>query len=136
MGDAKDFYKGPMTVGEDGMLFSLPAGALQERELAPQECMTVQTRAWPQGALPTTPTTLNGSVTFSSSIATPAACAAWRATASSRRQLGHPEPSTLTSIMGDLLLGSRPRHARAQRGGGRRATQQRTRARARRVLHR
>ena len=26
MGDAKDFYKGPMTVGEDGMLFSLPAG--------------------------------------------------------------------------------------------------------------
>ena len=26
LGDAKDFYKGPMTVGEDGMLFSLPAG--------------------------------------------------------------------------------------------------------------
>ncbi len=26
MGDAKDFYKGPMTVGEDGMLLSLPAG--------------------------------------------------------------------------------------------------------------
>ena len=25
MGDAKDFYKGPMLVGEDGMLFSLPA---------------------------------------------------------------------------------------------------------------
>jgi flagellar biosynthesis protein FlhB len=27
MGDAKNFYKGPMTVGEDGMLFSLPAGS-------------------------------------------------------------------------------------------------------------
>ncbi len=59
-----------MGPGSDAM-FSLPAGALQERELAPQECMTVQTRAWPQGALPTTPTTVNGSVTFSISDPTP-----------------------------------------------------------------
>ncbi|MDP3500516.1 MAG: hypothetical protein Q8S33_09290 [Myxococcales bacterium] len=56
--------------GSDAM-FSLPAGALQERELAPQECMTVQTRAWPQGALPNTPTVVNGSVTFSISDPTP-----------------------------------------------------------------
>jgi hypothetical protein len=56
--------------GSDSM-FSLPAGALMERELAPQECMTVQTRAWPQGALPATPTTVNGSVTFTISDPTP-----------------------------------------------------------------
>ncbi|MBL8923652.1 MAG: hypothetical protein JNJ54_32660 [Myxococcaceae bacterium] len=56
--------------GSDPM-FSLPAGSLMERELAPQECMTVQTRAWPQGALPPTPTTVNGSVTFTISDPTP-----------------------------------------------------------------
>jgi ribonuclease Z len=27
VGDAAQFYKGPMTVGEDGMLFSLPANS-------------------------------------------------------------------------------------------------------------
>ncbi|MDP1923081.1 MAG: hypothetical protein Q8L14_42955 [Myxococcales bacterium] len=47
------------------VMFSLPGGALQERELAPQECLTVVTRAWPQVALPATPTTVSGSVTFS-----------------------------------------------------------------------
>ena len=26
LGDAKKFYHGPITIGEDGMLFSLPAG--------------------------------------------------------------------------------------------------------------
>jgi len=56
--------------GTDAM-FSLPAGSLQERELAPQECMTVQTRAWPQGSLPSTPTTVTGSVTFTISDPTP-----------------------------------------------------------------
>lgn len=50
--------------GSDAM-FSLPGGALQERELAPEECLTVLTRAWPQVALPATPTTVSGSVTFS-----------------------------------------------------------------------
>jgi hypothetical protein len=56
--------------GSDAM-FSLPAGSLMERELAPQECMTVQTRAWPQGQLPATPTTVNGTVTFTISDPTP-----------------------------------------------------------------
>lgn len=59
-----------MGAGSDAM-FSLPAGSLMERELAPQECMTVQTRAWPQGALPTNPTTVNGTVTFTISDPTP-----------------------------------------------------------------
>ena len=27
IGDAQQFYQGPITVGEDGMLFSLPAGS-------------------------------------------------------------------------------------------------------------
>jgi ribonuclease Z len=26
MGDAKKYYQGPITIGEDGMIFSLPAG--------------------------------------------------------------------------------------------------------------
>ncbi len=47
------------------VMFSLPGGALQERELAPQECLTVVTRAWPQGPFAATPTTVSGSVTFS-----------------------------------------------------------------------
>ncbi len=53
-----------MGTGSDAM-FSLPVGAPLERELAPQECTTVLTRAWPQRALPATPTTVTGSVTFS-----------------------------------------------------------------------
>jgi hypothetical protein len=44
--------------------FSLPGGAVQERELAPQECLTVVTRAAPLSALAATPTTVRGSVTF------------------------------------------------------------------------
>lgn len=52
-------------------MFSLPAGALMESELQPQQCMTVQTRAWPQGALPAAPTTVNGTVTFTISDPTP-----------------------------------------------------------------
>jgi hypothetical protein len=59
-----------MGVGSNAM-FSLPAGTVQELELAPQKCMTVQTRAWPQGTLPNTPTVVNGSVTFSISDPTP-----------------------------------------------------------------
>lgn len=46
------------------MMFSLPGGALQERELAPQECLTVLARAWAQVASPATPTTVSGFVTF------------------------------------------------------------------------
>ncbi len=59
-----------MGAGSNSM-FSLPAGAQAERELQPQECMTVQARAWPQGTLPSSPTTVNGTVTFTISDPTP-----------------------------------------------------------------
>jgi hypothetical protein len=45
-------------------IFSLPAGAVNERELAPQECLTVPTRAWPRGMLPPNPAGVTGGVTF------------------------------------------------------------------------
>ena len=46
-------------------IFSLPGGPVNERELAPQECMTVTTRAWPRAQLPPNPTAVTGGVTFS-----------------------------------------------------------------------
>ncbi|MBL8917802.1 MAG: hypothetical protein JNJ54_03000 [Myxococcaceae bacterium] len=52
-----------LEAGTDAM-FSLPAGAVAEKELAPQECMTVITRAWPQGMLPANPTNVTGAVSF------------------------------------------------------------------------
>jgi hypothetical protein len=44
--------------------FTLPGGFVAEKELAPQECMTVVARAWPQGALPANPTNVTGAVSF------------------------------------------------------------------------
>lgn len=52
-----------LEAGSDA-IFSLPAGSTAEKELAPQECMTVITRAWPQGALPANPTNVTGAVAF------------------------------------------------------------------------
>lgn len=52
-----------LEAGSDAM-FSLPAGAVAEKELAPQECMNVVTRAWPQGMLPANPTNVTGAVAF------------------------------------------------------------------------
>ncbi|MCA2980591.1 MAG: hypothetical protein INH37_20150, partial [Myxococcaceae bacterium] len=45
-------------------IFSLPAGAVNERELAPQECMSVTARAWPRSQLPPNPTSVTGGVAF------------------------------------------------------------------------
>jgi hypothetical protein len=53
-----------MGVGSDPM-FSLPAGAVAEKELAPGQCETIRVRAWPMGTLPSSPTTVTGSVAFS-----------------------------------------------------------------------
>lgn len=52
-----------LEAGSDS-IFSLPAGSMAEKELAPQECMTVITRAWPQGMLPANPTNVTGAVAF------------------------------------------------------------------------
>jgi hypothetical protein len=52
-----------MGVGSD-VMFSLPAGAVAEKELAPQQCESIRVRAWPMGALPSTPTNVTGSVAF------------------------------------------------------------------------
>jgi hypothetical protein len=60
-----------MGVGSDPM-YSLPAGAVAEKELAPQQCETIRVRAWPMGALPATPTTATGSVAFNISTDDPA----------------------------------------------------------------
>jgi hypothetical protein len=60
-----------MGVGSDPM-FSLPAGAVAEKELAPQQCETIRVRAWPMGALPSTPTNVTGSVAFNISTDVPA----------------------------------------------------------------
>ncbi len=48
-------------------IFSLPAGAVPERELQPGESFQVLTRAWPQGQLPATPTAVTGQVAFNMS---------------------------------------------------------------------
>ncbi|MCA2980190.1 MAG: hypothetical protein INH37_18120, partial [Myxococcaceae bacterium] len=53
-------------VGSDAM-YSLPAGAVAEKELGPQQCETVRVRAWPQGALPASPTAASGTIAFTMS---------------------------------------------------------------------
>lgn len=45
-------------------VFSLPAGAVSSVDIAPQGTLTVVARAWPQGQLPASPTTVSGSVNF------------------------------------------------------------------------
>ncbi len=55
-----------MKAGSDA-IFSLPAGAVAERELQPGETVQVLTRAWPQGQLPATPTAVTGQVVFNMS---------------------------------------------------------------------
>ena len=58
-------------VGSDP-IFTLPAGAVTDKELQPGEAMTVVVRAWPQGVLPATVTSAQGFVNFNiSSPATP-----------------------------------------------------------------
>jgi hypothetical protein len=52
-----------LEAGSDS-IFSLPAGSTVEKELAPQECLTVIARAWPQGMLPANPTNVTGAVAF------------------------------------------------------------------------
>jgi len=47
------------------IIFSLPAGALFDKELQPGQVLSVAVRAWPQGTVPTAVTAATGSVSFS-----------------------------------------------------------------------
>ncbi len=47
------------------IIFTLPAGALVDKEIQPGGVLTVPVRAWPQGLVPATVTNVVGAVTFS-----------------------------------------------------------------------
>jgi hypothetical protein len=79
-------------------VFSLPAGAIATKEVEPGESLVVTARAWPQGATPTTVTTVTGAVRlYISSPATPERTVLLSATLA---------PSCLTVSPDDLDFGT------------------------------